>query len=135
MRVDDPLRHQVAERARFRCEYCHFPGEYAPSAFECDHIHPKDGGGLTAWDNLALACPHCNGHKAARSQVIDPATQSVSRLFNPRLDGWEEHFWLNRETGEIEGLTPIGRATVEALKMNLPQPVQARRHLIRWGAL
>jgi 5-methylcytosine-specific restriction endonuclease McrA len=133
--VDDPLREQVAERAAFRCEYCHFPEEFAPSAFECDHIQPKDAGGITELDNLALACSHCNAHKAARLQVIDPTTQTQSRLFNPRIDEWEPHFQLNRETGEIEGLTAIGRATVTALKMNLSQPVRARLHLIRWGVL
>jgi hypothetical protein len=42
----------------------------------------------------------------------------VVRLFHPREDRWEEHFRVAAESGTIEGLTPIGRATVMRLGMN-----------------
>jgi hypothetical protein len=47
---------------------------------------------------------------------LDPQTGVEAALFNPRLDSWEEHFrW---DGVHVLGLTPTGRATVEALKMN-----------------
>ena len=129
MRVGAPLRRLVAERAVFRCEYCHYPEEFSPSSFEVEHIIPQSAGGLTTLDNLALACSHCNVHKATRQEGIDPLTKVQSLLFNPRTDNWSNHLTLNRNTGEIEGLTPVGRATVDGLRM------RARRNLIRLEAL
>ena len=54
------------------------------------------------------------------------------RLFNPRIDSWTVHFRLNRETGEIEGQTPVGRTTVEILQMNAEQPILTRQNLIEF---
>ena len=65
----------------------------------------------------------------------DPLTGTDVRLFNPRIDNWTVHFLLNRETGEINGRTSIGRATVKVLKMNVEQPIRARWMLIKFGVL
>jgi hypothetical protein len=131
MRVGDPLRRLVAERAVFRCEYCHYPEEFSPSSFEVEHIKPKSADGLTELDNLALACSHCNAHKATRQAGIDPLAKVNVPLFNPRTDVWSNHFVLNQNNGEIEGLTAVGRTTVEVLDMNAEQPTRARLNLIR----
>ena len=135
MRVGNPLRDIIAERADERCEYCQYPEQFSPSSFEVEHIIPKAAGGLTKHNNLALACSHCNAHKATRQKGVDPFTKTDVRLFNPRIDDWATHFFLNRETGEIEGRTPIGRATVEVLVMNAEQPTRARQNLIRLSVL
>ena len=131
MRVDDPLRGNVANRADWQCEYCHYPEHFSPSAFEVEHIVPRSAGGLTEINNLALACSHCNAHKATRQTGFDPLTETDVRLFNPRIDNWVVHFFLNRDTGEIQGQTPIGRAMVKTLQMNAEQPIRARLNLIR----
>ena len=55
------------------------------------------------------------------------------RLFNPRLDDWDDHFHLNIRTGEIEGHTPIGRATAQELSMNEPLAIANRLLLIERG--
>jgi hypothetical protein len=47
-------------------------------------------------------------------------------LFNPRIDVWNEHFRLNLETFELEGLSPTGRATVRRLGMNRRPATRAR---------
>ena len=135
MRVGDPLRGTVADRADEKCEYCQYPEQFSPSAFEVEHIVPKSAGGLTEHNNLALACSHCNLHKATRQKGVDSLTETEVRVFNPRIDDWAAHFLLNRETGEIEGQTSMGRATVEVLVMNAAQPIRARRNLIRLGVL
>ncbi|MDE0555523.1 MAG: HNH endonuclease signature motif containing protein [Candidatus Poribacteria bacterium] len=135
MRVGDSLRRTVAERANEQCEYCQYPEQFSPSSFEVEHIVPKSAGGLTEPNNLALACSHCNAHKATRQTGIDPLTGTNVRLFNPRIDDWAVHFLLNQKTGEIEGQTSTGRSTVEVLMMNAEQPTRARRNLIRLEVL
>ena len=103
MRVGNPLPATVADRAGKKCEYCQYPEQFSPSSFEVEHIVPKSAGGLTEPNNLALACSHCNAHKATRQTGLDPLTETTVRLFNPRIDDWAIHFFLNQETGEIEG--------------------------------
>ncbi|MDE0324355.1 MAG: HNH endonuclease signature motif containing protein [Candidatus Poribacteria bacterium] len=133
MRIDDPLRVTVANRANERCEYCQYPKEFSPSHLQVDHILPQSANGPNELENLALACSHCNAHKATHQTGTDPLTRTVVRLFNPRIDDWTVHFFLNRETGEIDGRTPIGRATVKVLLMNVDQPIRARRNLMILG--
>ncbi|MCE2413239.1 HNH endonuclease [Candidatus Poribacteria bacterium] len=135
MRIGNPLRRSVASRANERCEYCHYPEQFSPSSFQVKHIVPRSAGGPTELNNLALACSHCNAHKATRENGIDPLTGTDVRLFNPRIDGWTVHFLLNRETGEIAGQTSIGRTTVEVLLMNAKQPIRARRNLVKLEVL
>jgi hypothetical protein len=54
--------------------------------------------------------------KAAKQHALDPKTGHEAALFNPRVDSWQEHFrW---EGVRVVGLTPTGRATIIALKMN-----------------
>lgn len=122
MRVNNPLRADVASRANEQCEYCQYPEEHSPSSFQVEHIVPRSADGPTELRNLALACSHCNLHKGNRQEGTDPQTGTAVRIFNPRINDWTVHFRLNRETGEIEGQTPIGRTTVEVLLMNAEQP-------------
>jgi hypothetical protein len=72
----------------------------------------------TVLDNLALACVGCSLRKGARTTAIDPQTGAEAPLFSPRKDSWLEHFRWRRAA--LEGLTPTGRATVEAMAMNRP---------------
>jgi hypothetical protein len=51
-------------------------------------------------------------------------------LFNPRMQGWSEHFRING--GEIIPLTAVGRATEAMLRLNLPERIEARE---RWAAI
>jgi hypothetical protein len=81
-------------------------------------------------ENLALACPNCNGHKWAHQQALDGQTGQIVPLFNPRIDAWEDHFRHSpAHAHEIEGITAIGRATVALLRMNDEDVVTIRRLL------
>jgi HNH endonuclease len=95
-----------------------------------EHIDPAGGDSI---DNLCLSCPNCNLSKAAASYAPDPLTGQIVQLFNPRVQVWSEHFvWL--ENGiRIEGLTPVGRATIERLKMNQDGFLIARARWIESG--
>ena len=110
------LRRLVLRRSGDRCEYCHLPQAGQEATFHIDHIQPVSAAGQTIADNLALACVSCSLRKAARETGADPETANEVPLFNPRIDLWSEHFeW---EGVRLLGLTPTGRATIEALDMN-----------------
>jgi len=54
-------------------------------------------------------------------------TDAQVSLFNPRTQNWAEHFTWSIEGTQIEGLTPVGRATVVTLQLNNVIAVMVRR--------
>ncbi len=98
-----------------------------------EHIIPLAAGGTSDEANLWLACPLCNGYKATKTREIDPQTGEEAPLFNPRQQSWCEHFRWSDDGVEIIGLTPIGRATVVALKLNNEILTRARRRWVLAG--
>jgi 5-methylcytosine-specific restriction endonuclease McrA len=56
------------------------------------HIISRASGGPTVQDNLWLACPPCNGHKATQTHGTDSVSGEQTPLFNPRKQTWREHF-------------------------------------------
>ena len=108
----------VWSRAGERCEYCHLPSALSPLRFHIDHIIPRQHGGRTESENLALACLHCNRHKGPNLAGVDPLTGNVAQLFHPRREAWSDHFeWHGTE---LAGRTPVGRCTVQVLGINAP---------------
>ncbi|MGV0027371.1 HNH endonuclease [Phormidesmis priestleyi] len=107
-----PIRHAVG--------YFTFP-------FEVEHIIPVYRGGADAESNLALACRSCNLRKGTRINSKDPESNTEVRLFNPRLDQWNEHFQAEVESSKILGMTSIGRATVICLDFNNQIQLLARQ--------
>lgn len=104
---------------------------FDPLPFGVDHIRPQYHGGATIADNLAFACFDCNTYKGTNIAGYDPEDDSIHVLFNPRTDSWDDHFtWSGPR---LTGLTPIGRVTVDVLRINLPDRVEHRRLLIREG--
>lgn len=102
--------------------------------FPIDHIIPRTRGGKSTLENLALACPRCNGHKWAFETGLDPQTGTGHPLFNPRTDDWKNHFeWAADGSLRIQGMTEIGRATVVRLKMNDEKVLAIRRLLLVLG--
>ena len=122
-------RRFIIERARSRCEYCQTPLQYASQSFVIEHIVPLSRGGETAMSNLALACGGCNAHKYTKVEAIDPVSHQIAPLYNPRMEQWHEHFGWNEDYTLVIGLTPVGRATVEALRLNRKGLVNLRRLL------
>jgi len=102
-------------------------------SFEVEHIIPISRNGLDIETNLALACRSGNLHKADHVAAYDELTNRPIRLFDPRVDLWDVHFRLARETGKLEGLTGIGRASIVRLQMNGAQQTTARLRWIRAG--
>ena len=112
------LRRLVVQRSRDRCEYCHLSQAGQEATFHIDHVRPVTRGGVSAIDNLALACVSCSLRKGGKETVIDPETSHEAPIFNPRRDVWSEH--LAWEGIKLIGLTPTGRATIQALDLNRP---------------
>ena len=127
------LRARVHEIDNDLCAYCHTPEALTVTTFEIDHIVPVSQGGETSLDNLCLSCPSCNRHKGARRAVSDPQTGESVPLYHPRDQVWSEHFAWSDDGTRLEGSTPVGRATVEALHINRPQMTRLRELWIKMG--
>jgi hypothetical protein len=123
----------VAERANFRCEYCHSQERFSPDPFSLDHIFPRSKGGKSSIDNLAYACQGCNSYKYNHTIGIDPVTGQEVQLFNPRAQEWEAHFTWSEDWATLLGLTPVGRATVFRLRLNRPGVQGLRKVLASIG--
>lgn len=127
------MRRRVRSAFGNRCSYCLAAQRYILSKLEIEHIIPFAlGGGNDEW-NLCLACRLCNLHKSWQIEAIDPITKAVVALFNPRAQAWSDHFQWSQDGAMIVGLTPVGRATVEALQLNNEIAVEVRRNWILVG--
>jgi len=124
MTVSEKLSRAVRARAKARCQYCLMHESLQGATFHIEHVIPQCKGGRSGLENLALACPGCNLHKASKITAVDPATGQDVPLFHPIRQLWSEHSRF--EGYQIEGLTAVGRATVETLNLN-----HCRRQRIR----
>ena len=132
-RASAQQRRAVARRARDCCEYCASQASFATQSFSIEHIIPLDKGGLTTLDNLALACQGCNNHKHVKTEGIAHVGNVPVPLYHPRRQRWCDHFAWERGCTRIVGLTPTGRATVEALNLNRQSLVNLRTILYAMG--
>ena len=118
MSISNEVRQAIRIRAKYLCEYCHSPERLSANRFTVDHIIPQSLGGSDEIENLALACRRCNERRYNFVAGIDPDTEEIVPIFNPRQQKWEEHFvWIDGGIS-IEGITPIGRATCIRLDLN-----------------
>ena len=124
-------RRRVAERARHQCEYCQLPQAFTSLPHELDHVRARKHHGATSLQNLCWSCAPCNAAKGTNAAGYDPETGELAPLFNPREDRWLDHFlW---DGPKLIGKTPIGRATVDVLRINDHDRVEHRRNLIAVG--
>ena len=126
--ISDTIRQKVKERANNCCEYCLINQDDFFFPFEVDHIISLRHEGKSVFNNLALSCGTCNRMKAADIGTYLNEKLEFVRLFNPRIDIWEQHFEINH--GEIIPLTLIGEATVKLLDMNNPDRIILRQVLL-----
>lgn len=118
MAIGESIRQIVREQANYLCEYCHSLERLSANRFTIDHVIPRSLGGSDNLHNLALACRRCNERRYNFVAGVDPETQEVVPLFNPRREKWQKHFvWLEGGV-TIQGVTAIGRATCIRLDLN-----------------
>lgn len=121
------LKRLVRVRFVNRCAYCRTAEGLTATHFEIEHIEPRAAGGETIFANLCLSCPMCNRFKSDSLLAVDPITATSVPLFHPQLQLWQEHFAWSDDATEIIGRSPVGRATIGALRMNRPAMIRVRR--------
>ena len=125
------LRELVWQRAQARCEYYQIPQQFVELTHEVDHVIGQQHRGLTEADNLCLACFSCNKSKGPNISSRDPDTNQTVDLYNPRQDEWSDHFRWHGAV--LDGVTPVGRATVALLSINALDRATLRESLIAEG--
>lgn len=76
-------RRNLFKRDKYTCMYCGVqPG---PEELTVDHIHPKSRGGVSSWENCALACVECNKKKANRT----PEEAGMKLRRTPKKPSWK----------------------------------------------
>ena len=129
--ISTQLRQWVAKRANYRCEYCLLPQSVSLHKHEPDHLVPRQHGGETEENNLALACLRCNRYKGPNIGSFDPQTGVLVPFYNPRTQNWSEHFAL--EGTIIRPLTAEARVTVSILRLNDAERVEELQKLLEVG--
>jgi hypothetical protein len=134
MTISAAVRKRVRDAANGRCGYCLMAAQLIHAPMEIEHIIPIVAGGTDDEENLWLACPWCNLFKGAQTHAVDPETGVQVRLFNPREQIGKEQFTWDENRARILGLTPCGRATVVALKLNHEEALAFRKLMasINW---
>lgn len=123
--IDAATRKLVWSRADGCCEYCRL-AQYEEPVFplHVEHLIPRQHLGSDDPVNLALACRYCNCHKGPNLTAIDLQTGQMVELFRPRKHDWHEHFAFKGAV--VIGISAIGRATVQLLRMNDENRVELR---------
>ena len=133
MAISRTLREKITVEAEYRCGYCLTDQRVSGAQMHIEHIIPQVKGGSSEESNLWLACAWCNSFKGTQTEATDPQTGQQAPLFNPRQQNWFEHFTWSTDGLWIIGLTPIGRATVAALRLNNEYIIPARRYWVLAG--
>jgi hypothetical protein len=131
--VTKAQRQRIAEQAQHRCGYCQTQEQVSGIPLTIEHIIPRAKGGTDEDDNLWLACRLCNERKGVLTEAVDPQTETVVPLFQPRQHRWSEHFAWSADGTEILPKTSIGRATIQALLLNDELRVYARAIWVKAG--
>jgi len=129
--MSEELRRLVATRAEHLCEYCLIHEEDTFLGCEVDHIISVKHGGPTEAGNLAYALVFCNRQKGSDIGSIVRRIGGFSRLCNPRIDRWGEHFRL--EGAMMQPQTGIGEVTMRILGFNHSDRLLERQTLIALG--
>lgn len=128
--ISAKLKHQIALRADFRCEYCLLPDKVSFYNFHIDHIRSLKHGGSSEINNLAYCCPDCNHFKGTDIGSYTDENELV-RFFNPRIEVWEDNFEI--VNGLVLGKNGIAKVTEQIFKFNDVDRVIFRIELIKLG--
>jgi hypothetical protein len=135
-KISEELREKVKHSAKNRCGYCLSPQDTLPIPLEVEHLFPRKKGGSDDEENLWLACRVCNNFKKDKTEALDPETQALVPIFNPRSQNWFEHFQWTEDSLRIIGISPTGRATAALLHLSNEFFINARKFwkLAGWQA-
>jgi HNH endonuclease len=123
--IPESMRLTVTRRANSCCEYCLYPEVFAFFPYHIDHIISIKHGGGTTLDNLAYSCITCNANKGSDIGTVLLPQRHFIRLYNPRIDRWDDHFEWNQSI--LVALSDIGEATIKVLNLNEMNRIIERR--------
>lgn len=126
--ISADLRRQIISQANSICEYCLIHEEDTFFGCHVDHIISEKHGGSTTANNMAFACSVCNLRKGSDIALLT-SSGVLTRLYNPRLDIWPQHFALVGAV--IEPLTDIGEVTISLLQFNTGERILERQELAK----
>jgi hypothetical protein len=129
--MDSATVDVVRERANNRCEYCLLDQKYSDLPHQVEYVVARQLRGSDHPDNLALICHRCNAGKGSNLTGIDPQRGEPVPLYHPRWDQWSRHFMFR--DAHIDGISPVGRATVQALMLNDARRLALRAELMARG--
>lgn len=118
MSVSASRRQKIRARANYSCEYCGISETDNGGELTVDHFRPQSQDGGDNEENLVYCCFRCNLYKG-------DYWAEDSKLFNPRTEKREEHFWLS-ESGKLFALTETCEFNIELLRLNRPPLVTKR---------
>src|SRR5262249_14807360 len=124
--ISEAVLQRLRRQAGTRCGYCRTSAQIIGQPLTVEHLLPIALGGSSDEDNLWLSGRRCNEFKGVQVEALDLETGLAAPLFNSRRQAWHEHFAWSKSGTQIIGLTPVGRATVIALKLNNTEIVSAR---------
>jgi len=99
------MRPTLLERVGRYCSYCEYPVRHVPHA---EHVVPKDRfpEWRDRWDNLAVGCTYCNGHKGHEL----PRPEHLDDYLWPTRDNTARAFTYANVVPEVaDGLSPLVR--------------------------
>ena len=85
-------RQNVFLRDKFVCQYCR--RKFSQKDLNLDHVHPRDKGGKTTWENIVTSCIRCNTKKA--NKLLHEANMRL--LAEPKRPRWRPLFVMRTET-------------------------------------
>ena len=132
MSLTEEQRDFVRRRAENCCEYCRLPQSGGTIPFHIDHIRPLKHHGTDALDNLCTPVFSATHTRVLISVAMTRKPTNLPPLYHPRQQVWNDHF--KHETNSmIQGVTSIGRTTVDVLNINEESRIQWRHFLRTLG--
>ncbi len=128
--VSAEIRKRILALSNKLCEYCKSPKDFSTDLYAFDHIIPVALGGKTVFINMAYSCGGCNSYKNQKIAGFDEVENIEVSLFHPRIQNWDEHFTWSDDFTKVIGITAIGRATINTLKLNRQEVMNFRRVLV-----
>ena len=111
----------VRRRAQFACEFCGVHENDCGGELTIDHFQPQSLGGDDSLENLLYCCFRCNLFKAD----YWPKHEGDLPLWHPRGEPANTH-WFPLSDGKLFPATPIGRFTIDRLRLNRPALIAYR---------
>ncbi|GGE89078.1 TIGR02646 family protein [Chishuiella changwenlii] len=150
VKIAKEIKYPLKDLFKHKCAYCESLIHPAAAAGDLDHFRPKGGArGLETdfsnehywwlsyeWRNIYYSCQMCNRYKSTwfpveghRINILAPYEETIFKekalLIDPCNDRPEDHL-IYDEDGKVDFLTSKGKITIEILKLNRHELVEAR---------